>query len=111
MMGPLASRRGEVPLAHASRGTIRRVDPGDKPLIAAGFEELSEQSRYRRFFTPQRRLDERQLAYLTEVDHHDHQALVAIDARTGTCAGVARFVRVGAGGLLALAHRGWGEDG
>jgi GNAT superfamily N-acetyltransferase len=96
MMGPLAGRRGEVRLADGSRVTIRPVDPGDKPLIAAGFEELSEQSRYRRFFTPQRRLGERQLAYLTEVDHHDHEALVAIDVHTGTCVGVARFVRVGA---------------
>jgi GNAT superfamily N-acetyltransferase len=96
MMGPLTSRRGEVRLADGSRVTIRPVEPGDKPLIAAGFEQLSEQSRYRRFFTPQRGLDERQLAYLTEVDHHDHEALLAIDVRTGSCTGVARFVRVGA---------------
>jgi GNAT superfamily N-acetyltransferase len=41
-------------------------------------------------------LDERQLAYLTEVGHRDHEALLAIDPRTGSCAGVARFVRVGA---------------
>jgi GNAT superfamily N-acetyltransferase len=96
MMGPAANRRGEVRLADGSRVTIRPVDPGDKPLIAAAFEELSEQSRYRRFFTPQRALDERQLAYLTEVNHHDHEALLAIDGRTGSCAAVARFVRVGA---------------
>jgi GNAT superfamily N-acetyltransferase len=28
------------------------------------------------------------------VDHHDHEALVAIDASSGACAGVAPFVRV-----------------
>jgi hypothetical protein len=44
MMGPLASRRDEVRLADGSRVTIRPVDPGDKPLIAAAFEEFSEQS-------------------------------------------------------------------
>jgi GNAT superfamily N-acetyltransferase len=96
MMGPLAGRRGEVRLADGSRVTIRPVEPGDKPLIAAAFEQLSEQSRYRRFFAPQPRLDRRQLTYLTEVDHHDHEALLAIDVHTGTCTGVARFVRVGA---------------
>jgi GNAT superfamily N-acetyltransferase len=30
------------------------------------------------------------------VNQHDQEALLAIGDRTGTCAGVARFVRVGA---------------
>jgi GNAT superfamily N-acetyltransferase len=94
--GPLASRRGEVCLADGSRMTLRPVQPQDKPLLAAAFDELSERSRYRRFFTPLRELDERQLGYLTEVDHHDHEALLAIDTRSGCCAGVARFARVAA---------------
>jgi GNAT superfamily N-acetyltransferase len=33
------------------------------------------------------------VTYLTEVDHHDHEALAAIDAETGEGVGVARFVR------------------
>jgi GNAT superfamily N-acetyltransferase len=74
--------------------TIRPVTPADKPLLAAAFAQLSEESRYRRFFTPLRALDARHLAYLTELDHRDHEALLAIDARSGSCAGVARFVRV-----------------
>ena len=77
-----------------SRVTIRPIEPADAPLLVAAFAELSEDSRYRRFFTPKRELDDRQLAYLTNVDHHDHEALVAIDASSGSCAGVARFVRV-----------------
>ena len=39
-------------------------------------------------------LSESQLAYLTEVDHHDHEALVAADAGTGEAIGVGRFVRL-----------------
>ena len=32
---------------------------------------------------------------MTQVDHHDHEALVAVDVSTGEGIGVARFVRVG----------------
>jgi acetyltransferase len=84
----------EVRLADDSRVTIRSIEPADAPLLVAGFAELSEESRYRRFFTPKRELDDGQLAYLTRVDHHDHEALVAVDATGGSCVGVARFVRV-----------------
>ena len=35
-----------------------------------------------RFFPPLRALTERDLAYLTEVDHHDHEALIGFDAGT-----------------------------
>ena len=91
---PSTPIRSEVRLRDGSRATIRPIEPGDKALIAAAFAELSPESRYRRFFTPLERLDDGLLAYLTEVDHHDHEALVAIDADTGGAAGVARFVRV-----------------
>jgi GNAT superfamily N-acetyltransferase len=84
----------EVRLRDGSRATIRPIEPGDKRLIAAAFAELSPESRYRRFFTPLARLDDGLLAYLTEVDHHDHEALVAIAADSGSAVGVARFVRV-----------------
>jgi len=73
---------------------IRPIEPADAPLLASAFAELSPESRYRRFFTPMRELDAEHLAYLTDVDHHDHEALVAIDASSGSCAGVARYVRV-----------------
>jgi len=73
---------------------IRPIEPADAPLLASAFAELSPESRYRRFFTPMRELDAEHLAYLTDVDHHDHEALVALDASSGSCAGVARYVRV-----------------
>jgi L-amino acid N-acyltransferase YncA len=64
--------------------------------LQAGFEELSETSRYYRFHSGMRRLPEGMLRYLTEVDGIDHVALVAFevgasDATAGV--GVARFVR------------------
>jgi GNAT superfamily N-acetyltransferase len=47
-----------------------------------------------RFQAPLTRLSDEQLVYLTAVDHHDHEALVALDPATGHGVGVARFVRV-----------------
>lgn len=73
---------------------IRPIGPADAPLLASAFAELSPESRYRRFFTPMKELDAAHLAYLTDVDHHDHEALIAMDTASGSCAGVARFVRV-----------------
>lgn len=54
---------------------------------------LSPQSRYRRFLTPMSRLSPRLLRYLTEVDHHDHEALVA-ESPEGDPVGVARIIRL-----------------
>lgn len=84
----------DVRLADGAQLTIRPVQPGDKPLLADAFDQLSGESRYRRFFTPLRELRAGQLAYLTELDHHDHEALLALEVPDGACVGVARFVRV-----------------
>jgi RimJ/RimL family protein N-acetyltransferase len=49
---------------------------------------------YKRFMTPLPRLSSTQLAYLLEVDHRDHEALLAIDEDSGEAVAVARFVRL-----------------
>ena len=73
---------------------VRPIEPGDKRALAGGFARLSEQSRYQRFMTGIQELSEGDLAYLTEVDHHDHEALIAFDAAMPEDAvGVARYVR------------------
>jgi RimJ/RimL family protein N-acetyltransferase/nucleotide-binding universal stress UspA family protein len=84
-----------VRLKDGTRIEIRPISPDDRDALAAGMERLSVQSRYRRFFAPVSKLSERQLDYLTQVDHHDHEALVALDTDSGDGIGVARFVRVG----------------
>jgi GNAT superfamily N-acetyltransferase len=81
-----------VTLREGSTVTVRQIRPDDKALLSAGFERLSAESRYRRFLTPMPELTKTFLAYLTEVDHHDHEALLALDAH-GNGVGVARFVR------------------
>jgi GNAT superfamily N-acetyltransferase len=82
-----------VTLRDGSELAIRPVRPDDKEAIAAGFERLSPESRYRRFFAPLQRLTARDLEYLTDVDHHDHEAVIGFDAATGDPVGVARYIR------------------
>jgi GNAT superfamily N-acetyltransferase len=75
---------------------FRLIRPSDKRLLAAGFEELSERSRYERFFVQLKSLSPAQLEYLTEVDHVNHSAWVAIALERGRerGAGVGRWVRL-----------------
>lgn len=73
---------------------VRPIEPGDKLALRRAFERLSPESRYRRFLGPLTHLDAGQLAYFTEVDHHDHEALVAIEPDHGQLAGIARYVRL-----------------
>jgi GNAT superfamily N-acetyltransferase len=72
---------------------IRPIQPADADLLRGAWERLSFESRYRRFLAPMNELSESQLRYLTEVDHHDHEALIALDPESGEALGVARFVR------------------
>ena len=74
--------------------SIRPIEPDDKQQLLRGFERLSPESRYRRFLTPMDRLSARLLRYLTEVDHHDHEALVAESVEGGEPVGVARYIRL-----------------
>jgi GNAT superfamily N-acetyltransferase len=72
---------------------IRPGGPEDRELLLAGFERLGPESRYERFLAPMAELTDDIVTYLTDVDHHDHEALAAIDAATGAGVGVARFIR------------------
>ena len=74
---------------------VRPIRPDDKALLARGLSELSPASVQRRFLAPKPRFTQSELRYLTEVDGHDHVALVAIDpAEPGRLIGVARWVRL-----------------
>jgi RimJ/RimL family protein N-acetyltransferase len=79
--------------AGSSQVVVRPIEPGDARELARTFGRLSALSRFRRFLAPLERLSQRQLEYLTCVDHLDHEALIALDAATGAGVGVARYVR------------------
>ena len=87
-------RMGRVTLAPGIDIMIRPIQPEDKGLLARGFSQLSSQSRYQRFFSKVDSLTEKDLVYLTEVDHVNHEALIAIDPDNGDLVGVARYVRI-----------------
>jgi RimJ/RimL family protein N-acetyltransferase len=72
---------------------VRPIEPGDKDAMRDSFAKLSPQSRYERFLSPLDQLSNSMLRYFTEVDHHDHEALVAFDPEDGRAIGVARYVR------------------
>jgi GNAT superfamily N-acetyltransferase len=72
---------------------IRPIEPGDKAALAAAVNESSDEAVYRRFLNPHGRLTAAELRYLTEVDHHDHEALLALDPASSESVGVARYVR------------------
>ncbi len=99
---------------------IRPIRPDDKELLRRGFRRLSETSRRRRFLAPANELSPEDLAYLTEVDHRRHEALVALDGQDeGELVGVARYVRTpstpDAGEVAVVVaddwqHRGLGNE-
>ena len=86
--------RGErVLLRDGSVVLIRQVQSGDAPLLADGFARLSAESRQLRFLTGKANLTPAELRYFTEIDHHDHEALGALNPVDGRGLGVARYIR------------------
>jgi GNAT superfamily N-acetyltransferase len=82
---------------------LRPLVDDDRGRLVDAFYRLSEKSRYRRFFAPVRDLSEETLDYLVEIDHHDHEAIVALDSESGDLIGVARYVRQAPGSERAEA--------
>ena len=82
----------------ASDGTqlyVRHVRAGDKHMLSRAWALLSEESQRRRFLGPKPRLTSGDLRYLTELDGHDHVALVAVQLDDPSkLVAVARYVRL-----------------
>jgi GNAT superfamily N-acetyltransferase len=90
-----------VTLADGTRVTLRLIRPDDKEMFLRGFEALSPESRYRRFFSYKRSLSYRELRYFTEPDGVDHVAIVALASSEAELVGVARFARLAQRGDIA----------
>jgi RimJ/RimL family protein N-acetyltransferase len=89
--GRAAGRR--VVLRDGSKVVIRQVRSADAPLLADGFARLGPESRRLRFLRRKDELSAAELRYFTDIDHHDHEALGALDHAGGRGVGVARYVR------------------
>jgi len=93
VMIKLRRRATRAVLRDGSEVLIRPIRGADAPALADGFARLSTRSRQLRFLNPKRELTPAELSYLTEVDHHDHEALAAVDRAGGRGLGVARYIR------------------
>ena len=78
-----AGRGRPVKLRDGSKVLIRQVRPADAALVADGFTRLSPRSRQMRFLTRKKGLSDAELRYFTDVDHHDHEALAALNHADG----------------------------
>jgi len=88
-----AGRGRPVKLRDGSKVLIRQVQPADAALVADGFARLSPRSRQMRFLTRKKGLSDAELRYFTDVDHHDHEALAALNHADGRGVGIARYIR------------------
>jgi GNAT superfamily N-acetyltransferase len=89
--GRAAGRR--VVLRDGSKVVIRPVRGEDAPLLADGFTRLGPESRRLRFLRRKDELSAAELRYFTDVDHHDHEALGALEHTGGRGVGIARYIR------------------
>jgi RimJ/RimL family protein N-acetyltransferase len=89
--GPAAAEL--TTLRDGSQVLIRALLHTDGPALIEGFARLSPQSRRSRFLGPKDQLTAAETRYFTDVDHHDHEALVAVDAVDGRAVGTARYIR------------------
>jgi acetyltransferase len=85
----------EIRLRDGTPVLIRLLNQDDKEELKIGFEKLSAESKYLRFFVPISSLSNSQLKQLTEIDSENHLALCAYilgqDGMFGI--GVARYIR------------------
>jgi acetyltransferase len=85
----------ETTLRDGTTVEIRAIRADDKSRLAAGHARLAAESQRRRYLAAKPRLTAADLRYLTEIDGHDHVALVAVLAdRPHTIVAVGRFVRL-----------------
>jgi len=72
------------------RPGLASLEPSDGEAVNKFFHRLSPESLYRRFFSPMPR-PERFRAALLRIDHHDHEALAAVEG--GEVVAVAQYSR------------------
>jgi RimJ/RimL family protein N-acetyltransferase len=73
---------------------VRPVRPDDKAALARAYARLGQESRYRRFFSAAPELPDRLLHAAAEVDHDNHEALVALPLLSREIVGECRFIRL-----------------
>jgi acyl-CoA synthetase (NDP forming)/GNAT superfamily N-acetyltransferase len=88
------ARSADVLLADGSTAHLRQIRPEDAPAIVDFHSRMSDRTRYLRYFSPYPRIPERDLQRFVNVDHHDREAFVTIDA-DDRITSVGRYERLG----------------
>ena len=85
----------QAKLTDGTNALYRTIRPDDKERIREGFKQLSERTRYLRFFSYMEHLSDEQLHYLTDVDQQMHVAWAVMDLDHPDVPGIGagRFVR------------------
>jgi GNAT superfamily N-acetyltransferase len=97
-----------VSLSDGSAVRLRRVTPNDRDALVAGFDQLSKESRYSRFFSPMPTLSGHLLDQLADLVGHCHVAIAAFEDRgegavVNPGLGLARAIQAHAGEPAELA--------
>lgn len=94
----LPTYRETVTVSDGDRLDVRLIQAADKSKLEAGFQRLSSDSRFFRFFSHKPALTAQDLNFFTEFDGTNHAALGAFEldpvGAEGDTVGVSRFVRV-----------------
>ncbi|BBH64235.1 GNAT family N-acetyltransferase [Actinoplanes sp. OR16] len=88
------AKSADVLLADGSTAHLRQIRPEDAPAIVDFHSRMSDRTRYLRYFSPYPRIPERDLQRFVNVDHHDREAFVTVDADERITA-VGRYERLG----------------
>ncbi|TMC09216.1 MAG: GNAT family N-acetyltransferase [Chloroflexi bacterium] len=80
-----------IETAAAGRVGLAKLEPSDGELLRRLFYRLSPETIYRRFLSPIVRPEQARPERLLDVDHHDREAVVAV--QDGELVGVARYFR------------------
>jgi GNAT superfamily N-acetyltransferase len=80
---------------------LRLLERGDADLIRQFYGRLSSETIYRRFLSPITLPNEALVRRLVDIDHHDRDALIALDAQG--IAGIARYGTAPSGGSHEVA--------
>jgi RimJ/RimL family protein N-acetyltransferase len=81
------------PSSDSSAVALRPLERGDRGAVLEVFAGLGPRSRELRFLASKPRLTSADLRQLTQVDDHDHVAILAVSTAEDRAIGVARFVR------------------
>jgi L-amino acid N-acyltransferase YncA len=89
-------RRGveeRLTLRDGSAVLVRTLEREDGRLVKEVFDQMGKEARYRRFLGFKKHLSATDLETLTAVDHHGHEAFVALDAASSVAVGVAHMIQ------------------